>query len=203
MSSAIDWPSHLTATLAPQCIGPRRPSPPVHTQTTDPRVGGSCTALLDNLKIKVDGVWRQKHGEGATIYHTGERSGATSTTDVADPEELAWAVGAGDKPSRGKHPSRRDSGELPPNSPSANGSVVGKLTMPALAEHEEELATREGAGDKPSKGKRRDSGELPPNSPSMGRVGLGQLAMPALAEHADEAGAEELASGVGELSIDR
>jgi hypothetical protein len=100
-------------------------------------------------------------------------------------------MGAGDKPSRGK---RRDSGELPPNSPSMGRVGLGQLAMPALVEHAdeedtEELASAMGAGDKPSRGKRRDSGELPPNSPSMGRVGLGQLAMPALVE--DEGGAGE------------
>jgi hypothetical protein len=50
----------------------------------------------------------------------------------ADTEDLGPAVGAGETPSKGK---RRDSGELPPKSPSA--SVVA---MPALAEDEDEEA---------------------------------------------------------------
>jgi hypothetical protein len=122
-------------------------------------VRGSCAALLHNLKMKVDGVMKQKHSSIAvSVYHTELNS---SSADVADKQRLASGMAAGvqvqseegeqeggtaaEKPSKAKRRAERraarESGLLPPNSSSLRKSVEGQLSMLALAEHEWEADT--------------------------------------------------------------
>lgn len=107
--------------------------------------------MLHNLKMKVDGVLKQRHA--TTVYHTELHS---STADGTIEQRMRSGMTAGiyvqpeqaeqegvpsplaDKPKKGK---RRDSGVLPTDSPSLKGSVVGQLSMLALAEDDEEAGT--------------------------------------------------------------